>query len=76
MGLGKSVLNSRSRVTVVTVKISPADFADLPSPALNKAFYNADSVGDGNFRGDGKTLDRVTVDLAVFPPFWARFTAK
>ena len=65
----KSVLNSCPRVTVVTVKISPSDFADLPAPDFNKAFCNTLSAGDGNFRGDGKSLERVTVDWADFGRF-------
>ena len=34
-------------------KNTPPDFADLPSPALNKAFYNVDLAGAGNFCDDG-----------------------
>lgn len=48
-------------MTVVTVKICPYDFTDLPSPDLEKAFYDADLAGDGNFSGDSKNAKRVTV---------------
>lgn len=48
-------------MTVVTVKICFTDFTDLPSPDLDKAFYNTDLAGDGNFSDDSKNAKQVTV---------------
>ncbi len=59
----ESDLKCCSRVTVVTVKLRSLNSTDLPAPKFRKAFYNAGSVGDGNFRGDDRNAKRVTVDL-------------
>ncbi len=59
----ESDLRCCNRVTVVTVKIYPLNSTDLPAPKFHKAFYNAESAGDGNLRGDDSNAKRVTVDL-------------